>query len=154
MFLARQDSGKCCVRFGSKANKPPKAKIRLCPLLSESGQRQVRLGCPLCAKSRHDAFTSNLLNKNGPDIPGDCRGHFTRCLREMEKRAPATQHATALGFVDLGQRRVARCGLTIVRGKGNRGGGGLAERHVVAAPTRPFVVSRVAEGVAYDQAVK
>jgi hypothetical protein len=75
-----------------------------------------------------------------------------RWRRERQQHKHAT--AAPLGFVDLGQRRVARCGLTIVRGKGNRGGGGLAERHVVAAPTRPFVVSRVAGGVAYDHAVK
>jgi hypothetical protein len=37
------------VRFGSKADKPSRAKIQLCPLWSKSGQTRVRLDCPLCA---------------------------------------------------------------------------------------------------------
>jgi hypothetical protein len=41
------------IRFGSKADKPPPAKIDRRPLLSKTGQTLVRLHCPLCAKSRH-----------------------------------------------------------------------------------------------------
>src|ERR1035437_5568633 len=36
---------------GSKANKPSRAEIFLCPLWSKSGQTRVRLDCPLSAKS-------------------------------------------------------------------------------------------------------
>jgi hypothetical protein len=39
------------VCFGSKADKPSRAKIHRCPLLSESGQTRVRSDCPLCANT-------------------------------------------------------------------------------------------------------
>ena len=40
------------VRFGSKADKPSRAKIHLCPLWSNSGQTLVRLLCPLSAQKQ------------------------------------------------------------------------------------------------------
>jgi hypothetical protein len=46
-------AGRGDVRFGSLADKPFRAKIHLCPLLSKSGQTLVRPLCPLCAKSGH-----------------------------------------------------------------------------------------------------
>jgi hypothetical protein len=39
------------VAVGSLADKPSRAKINFCPLLSESGQTRARLNCPLSAKS-------------------------------------------------------------------------------------------------------
>jgi hypothetical protein len=41
------------VRFGSKADKPSRAKINVCSLWSKSGQNRAQLVCPLSAKSRH-----------------------------------------------------------------------------------------------------
>jgi hypothetical protein len=36
-------------QYRSKADKPSRAKIDLCPLWSKSGQTRVRLACPLSA---------------------------------------------------------------------------------------------------------
>jgi hypothetical protein len=43
----------CNVAYGSLADKPSRAKIRICPLWSESGQARAQLDCPLSANSRH-----------------------------------------------------------------------------------------------------
>src|ERR1035437_6980550 len=39
--------------LGSKADKPSRVKKPRCPLWSKSGQTQVRLDCPLSARSGH-----------------------------------------------------------------------------------------------------
>ena len=45
---------KLYVRFGSLADKLSRPKIRLCPLLSKSGQTQVQPDSPLSANSGHE----------------------------------------------------------------------------------------------------
>src|ERR1017187_10461372 len=40
---------------GSLADKSSRAKIQLCPVLSESGQTRARLDCPLCANRRQSS---------------------------------------------------------------------------------------------------
>jgi hypothetical protein len=49
------------VRFGLKADKPSRAKIKLCPLWSNSGQTAVRLECPLSAISRQRTAANSAL---------------------------------------------------------------------------------------------
>ena len=49
----REQIGRRDKAGGKVANKLPQAKIRLCPLLSESGQMRVRSDCPLSANSGH-----------------------------------------------------------------------------------------------------
>ena len=47
------------VAVGSKADKPSRAKIHLCPLWSKSRQTRVRPDCPLCAISDIRPATSD-----------------------------------------------------------------------------------------------
>jgi hypothetical protein len=57
--LHGSNPGPLNVRFGSKADIASGSRhVRFTP---KSGHRWVRLGCPLCAKSRHSSCHADLL---------------------------------------------------------------------------------------------
>jgi hypothetical protein len=79
------------VAYGSKADKPSRAKIHLCPLWSKSGQTRAQLDCSLSAN-----------RVGGRDVPGTSgEGVLRKCGlgREPARRDPFSSRAK--GFIAI-----------------------------------------------------
>jgi hypothetical protein len=72
---------------GSFADKPSRAKIHRCPLLSESGQTRAGSDCPLCANSGH---SRNYLREQ--------KDPARRSLRNLKQRLRECRPRKSLNY--------------------------------------------------------